>query len=108
MSINEMQPEADLRDRVTAPIPIKKEPPKFRNADIPVALATLLQALIVQLMEAQALTVEQGQRVFHGALQKARKSKGQPDVSQLILHVHDTMPWNKFYAAMGQRRRPKP
>ena len=41
MSVNEMQPEAGLRDRVTAPIPIKKEPPKFRNADIPVALATL-------------------------------------------------------------------
>ena len=106
MSVHEMRPEADSRDRVTAPGPIEREHPKFRDKDIPVAFATLLQALIVQLMEAQALTVEQGQRVFHGALQKARKSKDQPDVSRLIQHIHDTMPWNKLYALMV--RRPKP
>jgi hypothetical protein len=102
-----MQPEADLRDHVTAPDPIEREHPKFRSKDIPVAFAILLLALIVQLIEAQALTVEQGQRVFQGALQNARKSKDRPDVSRLILHIHETMPWKKLYAAVAQRRRPK-
>jgi hypothetical protein len=82
-----------------------KDPPKFREKDIPVALATIIQALIVQLMDANALTVEQGQRVFDGALKKAKKSQDAPDVSRLIQHIHDSMPWDKLFAASAQKKK---
>jgi hypothetical protein len=85
----------------------KDDVPKFRGKDIPVAFAIIIQALIVQLMEAKALTVEQGQRVFDGALKKAKKSQDAPDVSRLIQHIHDTLPWDKLYEASARQRQKK-
>jgi hypothetical protein len=38
--------------------------PKFKDKDIPSGLTTLIQALVVQLIQSKALTVEQGRDGF--------------------------------------------
>jgi hypothetical protein len=66
--------------------------PKFAAKDIPFALSTLIQALVYQLMESGALTVEQGQRVFDAAAKRAAKAKGGPgDAVRLIEHLSEQM-----------------
>ena len=80
--------------------------PKFAAKDIPFALSTLIQALVTQLMDSGALTVEQGQRVFDAAAKRAAKAKGGPgDAVHLIEHLSEQMQWDKLFAADARRRR---
>ena len=41
--------------------------PRFREQDIPIAITTLIQVLVLQLIDAEVLTVEQAEQVFDGA-----------------------------------------
>lgn len=79
--------------------------PKFRDKDIPFAITTLFQALIVQLMEKKVLTVDEGEHVFDVAEKRASRAKDAGDAPRLIRHVHDTLQWDKFYQWSAQQRR---
>jgi hypothetical protein len=81
--------------------------PKFAAKDIPFALSTLIQALVVQLMDSGALTVEEGQRVFDAAAKRVRRAKNPGDTVRLIEHLSEQMQWDKLFAADARRRRPK-
>lgn len=81
-----------------------KKVEQFSERDIPFAITTLFQALVVQLMGAKVLTVEQADCVFDGAVKRAKKAKDAPDAARLIHHVHDTMDWDKFYKASAAAR----
>lgn len=82
-----------------------KKVESFNEKDIPFAITTLVQALIVQLMDANVLTVEQGERVFDGALKRAKKVKDAPDAARLIQHLHETMDFDALYRADALRRK---
>jgi hypothetical protein len=83
------------------------ENPKFRDKDIPFALATLIQTLIVQLMETGALSLEQGQRVFDAAARRVGRRKDSPDAVRLIEFLSDQMKWDEMHKARAQWRKRK-
>jgi hypothetical protein len=83
-----------------------KEPLKASNSDISAAITIVLQALLVQLMDAKLLSVEQGQRIIDAAAKKARKSS--PDVVRVVEYIHDALEWDKMYEASARQRKPKP
>jgi len=67
----------------------------------------LLQSLIVQLIESGALSVEDAERAFDMALQRARKAGDRlPDAERFMQHVHDNLKWDDFYLLAPQRQRP--
>ena len=68
------------------------------------AIATILQTLIVQLMESGVLTVEQGQRVFDAAV-KRRRASDEADVADLIEALSEQMKWDEIYEAIADFRR---
>jgi hypothetical protein len=78
--------------------------PTFQDKDIPFALAALIQALIVQLMEADALTLEQGQRVFDAAAKRAKTAKGAGEAVRLIEFLSDQLPWDEMFAEVARKR----
>jgi len=58
----------------------------------------LLQALIVQLIESGALTVEDAQREFDLAFQRtAKEIKWLPDASRHLQYIHDNLKWDDYY-----------
>jgi hypothetical protein len=84
------------------------EAPKFAAKDIPFALSTLIQTLVVQLMDSGVLTVEEGQRVFDAAAKRAQRAKNNPgDAVRLIEHLSEQMQWDKLFVADARRKRQK-
>jgi hypothetical protein len=81
------------------------KPLKAKDKDISNALAILIQALIVQLMDSELLTVEQGERVFDAAAKKAKAAS--PEVEEVVQYVHDALQWDKLYEASSRRKKPK-
>ena len=78
--------------------PIKAQPHDISNG-----LAILIQSLVVQLMDNQVLTVEQGQRVFDAAEKKAKQAS--PEAAHVVRAVRDVLPWDKLYEAAAKRRK---
>jgi len=80
--------------------------PRFREQDIPIAITTLIQVLVVQLLDSDVLTVEQAEQVFDGAAKRsARLKEAAPDAQRLIQHLHDELNWDKYYKLAANRRR---
>jgi hypothetical protein len=66
----------------------------------------LLQSLIVQLIETGALSVEDAERAFDMALQRAKKAADRlPDADRFMQHVHDNLKWDDFYRSAPKRKR---
>ena len=66
--------------------------PTFRQNDIPIAIATLVQVLVVQLIDSEVLTVEEAEQVFDGAAKRAARLKDTaPDAERVIHHLHDAL-----------------
>ena len=85
------------------------DPPTFNSGDVSWAQTVLFQALIVQLIESQALSVEAAQRVFDIALERAKKQRERlPDAERLIQQVHDNLRWDDFYRWAAERRKAGP
>jgi hypothetical protein len=85
-----------------------KEVPTFRVQDVPWAVTTLFQSLIVQLIESKVLSVEDAERVFDLAIVRAKKEEQRaPDAGRLIQHVHDNLKWDDFYRWSAQERQKK-
>ena len=79
--------------------------PRFREQDIPVAITTLIQVLVVQLIDSEVLTVE-AEQVFDGAAKRsARLTEAAPDAQRLIQHLHDELNWDKYYKLAADRRK---
>jgi len=67
---------------------------RFREKDIPIAITTLIQVLVVQLIDSEVLTVEQAEQVFDGAAKRSARLKDvAPDAEHVIQHLHDTLNW---------------
>jgi hypothetical protein len=82
------------------------KPPRFREQDIPIAITTLLQVLVVQLIETEVLTVEQAEQVFDAAAKRsARLKDAAPDAERLIQHLHDELNWDRYYKFAADRRK---
>ena len=76
--------------------------PTFRKQDIPIAITTLIQVLVVQLIDSEVLTVEQAEQVFDGAAKRsARLQEIAPDAEGLIQHLHDELNWDRYYKIGG-------
>ena len=79
---------------------------KFREKDIPIAITTLIQVLVVQLIDSEVLTVEQAEQVFDGAAKRSARLKDvAPDAEHVIQHLHDTLNWDKYYKWAADRRK---
>jgi hypothetical protein len=80
--------------------------PRFREQDIPVAITTLIQVLVVQLIDLEVLTVEQAEQVFDGAAKRSGRLKDTaPDAERVIQHLHDGLNWDQYYKLAADRRR---
>jgi hypothetical protein len=80
--------------------------PRFREQDIPVAITTLIQVLVVQLIDLEVLTVEQAEQVFDGAAKRSGRLKdAAPDAERVIQHLHDGLNWDQYYKLAADRRR---
>ena len=80
--------------------------PRFREQDIPVAITTLIQVLVVQLIDLEVLTVEQAEQVFDGAAKRSGRLKDTaPDAERVIQHLHDGLNWDQYYKLKADRRR---
>ena len=65
----------------------------------------LIQALVVQLIDSEVLTVDQAEQVFDGAAKRtARLKDAAPDAERLIHHRHDALDWDKYYQWAAERR----
>jgi hypothetical protein len=85
---------------------VNMKTPRFREQDIPIAITTLIQVLVVQLLDSDVLTVEQAEQVFDGAAKRsARLKEAAPDAQRLIQHLHDELNWDKYYKSAADRRR---
>ena len=60
--------------------------PRFREQDILVAITTLIQVLVVQLLDSNVLTGEQAEQVFDGAAKRSGKDAA-PNAQRLIQHL---------------------
>ena len=77
---------------------LKVKATRFRQQDIAVAITTLFQVLVVQLIASEVLTVEQAEQVFDGAAKRsARLKDAAPDAERVIQHLHDDLNWDKYY-----------
>ena len=80
--------------------------PTFREQDIPIAITTLIQVLVLQFIDSEVLTVEQAEQVFDGAAKRtARLKDTAPDAERVIQHLHDELNWDKYYKWAADRRR---
>jgi hypothetical protein len=78
----------------------------FRGNDVPIAITTLIQVLVVQLIESEVLTVEEAEHVFDGAAKRTARLKDiAPDAERVIHHLHDALNWDKYYKWAADRRR---
>lgn len=75
---------------------------KFRPEDMALAVATVLQTAIVQLIESRALTLDQAQRIFDAA---SKRRKNDPRISELIELLSAQMKWDEMAAAIGRARK---
>ena len=75
-----------------------ESPLKVDPKAIPWAHTVLFQSLIVQLIDAKVLSVENAERVFDIALQSTGKQRERlPDAEVLVQYVHDSLRWDDFY-----------
>ena len=82
------------------------EPPEFNLHGVIWGHTVLLQALIVQLMESGALTVEAAQRVFALAFQRTAKELNQlPDASRYLQYIHESLQWDDYYRWSASKRK---
>ena len=82
-----------------------RKQPEFRPTDAMYAHSILFQALLIQLMESEVLTVEHAERVFDIAIQRARKVRDAfPGVEGLIHHLHDNLKWDDLYQWSADQR----
>lgn len=65
-------------------------------------IAILLQATIIQLIEAGAISIDEAERIFDAAEKVAHKSS--PGAVQTIAHTRDKLNFDKLRSA--QRKRP--
>ena len=80
--------------------------PRFREQDIPIAITTLIQVLMLQLIDSEVLTVEQAEQVFDGAAKRTARLKDvAPDAERVIQHLHDELNWDRYYKLAADRRR---
>ena len=80
--------------------------PAFRENDVPIAITTLIQVLVVQLINSEVLTVEEAEQVFDGAAKRtARLKDTAPDAERVIHHLHDALDWDKYYKWAADRRK---
>jgi hypothetical protein len=80
--------------------------PQFSAQGISWGQTVLFQSLIVQLIESRVLPVDQAERVFDIALERAKKGRDQvPDAERYVQHVHDDLQWDHFYRWAAQRRK---
>ena len=80
--------------------------PTFRQNDIPIAITTPFQVLVVHLIDLEVLTVEEAELVFDGAAKRtARLKDTAPDAEHVIHHLHDALDWDKYYKWAADRRR---
>jgi hypothetical protein len=49
--------------------------PTFRENDVPIAITTLIQVLVLQLIDSEVLTVEEAEQVFDGAAKRTLASR---------------------------------
>jgi len=84
-----------------------KKLPEFRLSDALGAQTVLFQSLIVQLIEARVLTVEQAERVFDAAFKRAKEKAEGAGPARYVTRLHDTLPWDKLYvwSAANRKRR---
>jgi hypothetical protein len=80
--------------------------PTFRENDVPIAITTLIQVLIVQLIDSKVLTVEEAEQVFDGAAKRSARLKDTaPDAERVIHHLHDALNWDMYYRWAADRRK---
>jgi hypothetical protein len=70
-----------------------KKLPEFRLSEALGAQTALFQSLIVQLIEARVLTVEQAERGFDAAFKRTKERAGASGASRYVSHLHDRLPW---------------
>jgi hypothetical protein len=62
--------------------------------------------LVLLLIDAEVLTVEQAEQVFDGAAKRSARLKDvAPDAERVIQHLHDELNWDKYYKLAADRRR---
>jgi hypothetical protein len=97
---------AFLQGATAAGKAVNVKAPRFREQDIPVAITTLIQVLVVQLIDLEVLTVEQAEQVFDGAAKRSGRLKDTaPDAERVIQHLHDGLNWDQYYKLAADRRR---
>ena len=83
-----------------------KKARKFRLNEAHWGQLVLFQSLIVQLIEARVLTVEQAEKIFDRASKRTGKERATaPDASRYVNHIHDELPWDKLYLWSAAKRR---
>ena len=83
-----------------------KKARKFRLNEARWGQVVLFQSLIMQLIEARVLTVEQAERIFDRASKRTGKERATaPDASRFVNYLHDQIPWDKLYLWSAARRR---
>jgi hypothetical protein len=96
---------AFLQGATAAGKAVNVKAPRFREQDIPVAITTLIQVLVVQLIDLEVLTVEQAEQIFDGAAKRSSRLKAAPDAERVIQHLHDGLNWDQYYKLAADRRR---
>ena len=102
---HEKENSASLQGATAAGKAVNVKAPRFREQDIPVAITTLIQVLVVQLIDLEVLTVEQAEQVFDGAAKRSSRLKAAPDAERVIQHLHDGLNWDQYYKLAADRRR---
>ena len=78
---------------------------RFREKDIPIAITTRIQVLVVQLIDSEVLTVEQAEQVFDGAAKRTARLRTFAHAEHVIHHLHDALNWDKYYKWAADRRK---
>lgn len=67
---------------------------------------TLVQSLIVQLISTKTLSVEDAQRIFDLASERAKKVRGEiPDAERAIQFWHDNLKWDDYYKWSAEQKK---
>lgn len=80
--------------------------PTFSEGAILWGTTTLIQSLIVQLISTKVLSVEDAQRVFDIALQRAKAARETiPDAESAIQFWHDKLDWDGYYKWAAEQKK---
>ena len=75
---------------------------KAKSHEVSSGLAILLQTTIIQLIEAGAISLEQGERIFDAAEKVARKSS--PGAVETVRYVRSLMKFDEFRQAKARKK----